>query len=102
MTVQARLIETHDLLIVSLHADERGDEFSLPEHPEDLTVLIGWGRGRFAEAEGAPLIAEAPALVLFSPGEITCTALTDSLIVYCRYDKNTAGSLDDVRAFVNP
>jgi hypothetical protein len=98
VSVRTELIETPDVLILAFYADRLGDKFSLPKRIDDLTVLAGWGEGKVMELSERPWDVDAPALILFSPTEITCEALADTLRVYCLYDKNT-GPLDDVRAY---
>ena len=81
MTVRKSLIETHDTLILSLHADEMGEGSVIEHHRTFFDV-------------------EAPAMILFPAGDIQLEARSNTFLVYCLYDKG-AGPLQDVRAFVN-
>ena len=100
MTVRKSLIETHDTLILSLHADEIGDGFYLPRRPTGQVTLIAWGEGSVIEHHRTFFDVEAPAMILFPAGDIQLEARSDTFLVYCLYDKG-AGPLQDVRAFVN-
>ena len=100
MTVRKSLIETHDTLILCQHADEFGDIFSLPPRGLEYVTLVAWGKASVEDHAQAPWETEAPAMVLFAPGQVIFEALTETLIVYCLFDKH-AGPLEDVRRFVN-
>lgn len=100
MTVRKSLIETHDTLILSLHADGVGDIFSLPQHASDYATLVGWGQATVTDHMAVPWDVDAPAIVYFAPGRVIFEARSEKLVVYCLFDKN-AGPLQSVREFVN-
>jgi hypothetical protein len=95
------LSEAPDTLYLELHAARRGEVFVLPVFTEKCETVIGFGSARITEDRQPSWDVHAPSIVLFSVGGITYEALSDDMVVLLLFNKNTARTLDDVRAFAN-
>ena len=102
MTLHVSLIETPDILTVSLYNDHAGETHELPRSTDEHLTLVGYGTARITEGLKPPFEVAAPGIILFDArAQVTCQALTNTLLTYCVYNKNTAKDLATVRKFVD-